>query len=120
MHVCTMTNCVCACPPCRQKEQSDAEAERAAVELEAKLEVERQAQKRGDDHRKALTTQLLVQTQMVAKAHIRAAEEDDKLRALEVSAQTEAAFMEKVSWGGRGGGAAPKGGSRVTARGGSS
>lgn len=46
--------------------------------------------------KQALEQRLGVQTQMVARAHIKAAEEDDKLRALELAQMGEKAYMTKV------------------------
>lgn len=70
--------------------------DRAAMEAELALQQQEEAIRRQQKAKQALEQKLEVQTQMVAKAHIRAAEEDDKLRALEVAQEAERAYMTQV------------------------
>mmetsp|Transcript_9890 Transcript_9890/g.26860 ORF Transcript_9890/g.26860 Transcript_9890/m.26860 type:complete len:479 (+) Transcript_9890:2866-4302(+) len=71
----------------RYKMQIDKDGELLRADQEARAALQR---------KRALEQQLMVQTQMVARAHIKAAEEDDKLRALENARLGETAYMSKV------------------------
>jgi hypothetical protein len=68
------------------------EAEAAAAAEAAEAEARRQARLKG-----AVSQRLEIQTQMVAKAHIRAAEEDEKLRAVELAADAETQYIGRVT-----------------------
>lgn len=70
--------------------------ERLQMQEEAAMAAEADARKRAADKKSALTRRLELQTQMVAKAHIKAAEEDEKLRALELASTSEHTYMGKV------------------------
>jgi hypothetical protein len=72
------------------------DAELAALADEEARAMAVEERKIADTKKRSLIQKLEVQTQMVAKAHIRAAEEDEKLRALEVAKATEKAYMAKV------------------------
>lgn len=65
---------------------SEAEAAQAQADARSLTEL----------RKKQLLQRLEVQTQMVARAHIAAAEEDEKLRALEVAQHAESGYMDKV------------------------
>mmetsp|Transcript_13990 Transcript_13990/g.30249 ORF Transcript_13990/g.30249 Transcript_13990/m.30249 type:complete len:484 (+) Transcript_13990:247-1698(+) len=80
----------------RQRELADLEQERLQMEFEAANLSATEAQARAQQRKKALMQRLEIQTQMVAKAHIKAAEEDEKLRAREIAAMAEAQYMTKV------------------------
>ncbi|KAF5837706.1 hypothetical protein DUNSADRAFT_4016 [Dunaliella salina] len=71
----------------RYKMQIDKDGELLRADQEARAALQR---------KRALEQQLMVQTQMVAHAHIKAADEDDKLRALENARMGETAYMSKV------------------------
>jgi len=71
-------------------------AERAALEADEVAQRQEDAIRRQQKAKQALQQKLEVQTQMVAKAHIRAAEEDEKLRALELAQTAEKAYMGQV------------------------
>jgi len=46
--------------------------------------------------RKALKQQLDIQTQMMARSHLKAAEREEKQHAAELAAQSEARYMQRV------------------------
>jgi hypothetical protein len=73
----------------KARDRADAVAAAAAEAAEADA-------RRAAVAKAGLTQRLELQTQMVAKAHIAAAEEDEKLRTLEAAAMAEAAFVGKV------------------------
>lgn len=54
------------------------------------------AAKAAEARRKALKQQLDIQTQMQARAHLKAAEKEDKQHAAELAAQSEARYMQRV------------------------
>lgn len=71
------------------KDRADAMAAAAQEELDAQA-------RRNALRKKNLEQRLEIQTQMVAKAHIKAAEEDEKLRAIEHAQEAESAYMGQV------------------------
>ena len=82
--------------PYRRQAHSTMDYERQIQEEENQRAAAAEARKQAEAKKRNLLQKLELQTQMVAKAHMRAAEVDDKTRQLEVSAQTEAAYMSKV------------------------
>ncbi|KAL6765783.1 tumor suppressor, Mitostatin-domain-containing protein [Haematococcus lacustris] len=76
--------------------QQEVLADRERVEADlAAMRVDTAAQ-RAALNKRALEQKLQLQTQMVAKAHIKASEEDEKLRALESAQEAEAMYMGQV------------------------
>lgn len=71
-------------------------ADRLAMDAEEERQRAEDAVKRAALQKRALEQKLEIQTQMVAKAHNGAAEEDEKLRALEIAATAEKAYMGQV------------------------
>ncbi|GAX79725.1 hypothetical protein CEUSTIGMA_g7166.t1 [Chlamydomonas eustigma] len=80
----------------RRDKYLNRDAELAALAEDEARATQEEGRKLADTRKRNLIQKLEVQTQMVAKAHIRAAEEDEKLRALEVAKATEKAYMAKV------------------------
>lgn len=80
----------------RQAELDEILREREQFALEEERFGKMEAQKRSEARKKALLQKLEIQTQMVAKAHMAAAMEVEKLAALEVAQKTEAAYMDQV------------------------
>ena len=66
--------------------QAEADAVVAAAE----------ARKQAEARKRNLLQKLELQTQIVAKAHMRAADEDEKTRSLEQALLTETAYMGRV------------------------
>ncbi len=80
----------------RRMKYTNRDAELLALEEQDARLAEAEQRKMMDTKRRNLVQKLELQTQMVSKAHIRAAEEDEKLRALEVAKATENAYMARV------------------------
>jgi hypothetical protein len=54
------------------------------------------AAKAAEARRKALKQQLDIQTQMMARSHLKAAEKEEKQHAAELASQSEARYMQRV------------------------
>lgn len=72
------------------------EAERAAIEADERVAATEAHLKALAARKKSLTTRLEFQTQMISKAHMAAAEHDEKLRVQERSSEVEAEYMARV------------------------
>ena len=83
-------------PSCRRNAHSTKD-----YELQLQAEADSQAaaadaRRQAEARKRNLLQKLELQTQMVAKAHLRAAEEDEKTHTLQVAAKTETAYMGRV------------------------
>jgi len=80
----------------RLLENSDKAVQRRLNEEALAAQAEEEARVRVEMKKKQLVSRLETQTQMVARAHLAAAEEDEKLRALEVARIQEDTYMTQV------------------------
>lgn len=71
--------------------------ERMHLEEAVSQEAARKEAAAAEAKRKALLQQLDLQTQTVARAHLKAAEVDDKLHAAQLAKDSEARYMERVT-----------------------
>ncbi|MEW5301976.1 MAG: hypothetical protein WDW38_008607 [Sanguina aurantia] len=80
----------------RHQDARDVEAERAAIEADERVAAAEAHTKALATRKKSLMTRLEFQTQMISKAHMAAAEQDEKLRVQERSSEVEAEYMARV------------------------
>lgn len=86
-----------ACCTCRQLEKEQKRLELLQLQRDEQAAVADAAAKAADERRKALKQQLDIQTQMLARSHLKAAEKEEKQHAAELAVQSETRYMQRVA-----------------------
>ena len=81
----------------RQLEKQQKQLELLQLQHDEQQAAAEAAAKAAEAHRKALKQQLDIQTQMMARSHLKAAEQEEKQHAAELAAQSETRYMQRVA-----------------------
>lgn len=81
---------------CRQLENEQRHLERLQLQQDEQQAAAQAAAKAADARRKALKQQLDIQTQIMARSHLKAAAGEEKQHAAELAVQSEARYMQRV------------------------
>lgn len=84
------------CQPCRQLEKEQKHLELLQLQHKGQQAAADAAAKAANERRKALKQQLDIQTQMLARSHLKAAEKEEKQHAAELAIQSETWYMQRV------------------------